>query len=301
MRRATSAPMLVVEAFILVACLGGFQPGWLTPGGVAAWQRTLPPTMLALVALLLRDAYRTTDRWTAARAACDILAVTVSIGLSQALVGLLASRGTISPDWRVAPFWLYGGMLFALMMLFILRTGVDLVAPAPAGQGRDVGHVVRDYQAFRTNVRVKNWVENGVLAIIVAIGLWADLRARPVVAAIGFAWGGLTLALIAYNLARGAPRPLPREAGLRGVVDLYRHALERQRRAIRFVWWWYYVPLFAGLGANLVAPGVRAGAPLPAFAGLACVAALATGIARLNRERTRQLERKSAELGLLAA
>jgi hypothetical protein len=302
MRRATSGPKLMLEAFILFATLGGFHAAWLTTGSVSAWQRALPPTLAGLAALLLRDAYRTTDRWTARRALWDIVAVTLAIAVSQACVGLLASLGAISPDWRLPSLWLYGGIFGGLMMLFILRTGVDLVSATPSGAlgSPNTQELEADYLHFQANVRFKNWTENTALAILVALGCWLDLGARPIVAAIGFAWNGLTLALMAYNLTRGRPKPLPSSLELPDIASFYRSELERQRRAIRFVWWWYFVPLYAGLVTNLITPGLRDNRPLLTATGVGSLALLMATIAHVNRARRRQLEDKIAELSAIA-
>lgn len=303
MRRATSAPVLLLEAYILFASLGGFEAAWLTQGDVAAWQRALLPTGAGLLALLLRDAYRTTDRWTAGRAGWDILAVSLAIAASQLCFQRLASIGAISADWRLPPIWLYGGTVLALMITFILRTGVDLVTPFPPQvmAGPTARNLEDDYRRFAANVGFKNWTENGALAIMIPVAFWFDWHARPVVATVGYGWIAITLALIAYNLTIGRPKPLPHGTSLPNVADFYRAELARQCRAIRFVWWWYFIPLFAGLITNLIAPGLRDSRPLLAIAGFAFAFALAATIDGVNRGRRRQLEDKITQVSAIRA
>jgi len=57
-RRATYLPMFGLQAFALFACLGGFDAQTSVP---PMWARAAIPTSLALVTLLLRDAYRSSD------------------------------------------------------------------------------------------------------------------------------------------------------------------------------------------------------------------------------------------------
>lgn len=297
MRRATNAPMFALQAYILFASFGGFEPAGRGEG-VPMWQRVLVVTVPSLIMLLLRDAYRTTDRWTLGRAAADALAVVVAILASQAAVIALAAAGVIDPSWRMPVGWLFGGIVFSLMMLFIMRTGVELAATDPRLAASEP-MVDQDYERFRQNVRFKNAVETGALSLIVAVALWFCSTARPLVAAIGFSWIALTLLMVAHNLTRGRVRPLSGDLGLTDKIAFYRGELVRQRGAIRFVWWWYFVPLFAGLGTNLIVPGLIAHQPAMMLGGIGCVALLGYVIGKVNKDRRRQIEDKIAVLDAL--
>ncbi|MEO8307956.1 MAG: hypothetical protein ABI616_07940 [Pseudomonadota bacterium] len=303
MRRATSGPMLLLEAFIVFASLGGFQPTDLTRGPVPASASTAIATIAGLVALLLRDAYRTTNRWTVVRALYDLVALVLAIMASQAVLMALAHSGLIDSSWRMPGLWLFGGMVFALTMLFILRTGVDLVGAAPWLECPDANaaDLCKDYAAFRSKVVFKNSVETIALTLLVAVAFWFDLHARPVVAGIGFTWIGLTLLLMTYNLTRGRVSPMDEQSDIGKIITQYRKELDRQRRAIRFVWWWYFVALFAGLFINLLIPGIIQGRYVQAIAGVACILLLAYSIIKVNKQRRVQLADKIAALDRIVA
>jgi purine-cytosine permease-like protein len=53
---------------------------------------------------------------------------------------------------------------------------------------------------------------------------------------------------VAYQLHRkGSAKTLPEDCGFECCVDFHRRELERQRDALRSVWWWYLGPLVPGL------------------------------------------------------
>jgi len=280
-RRQTNGPLLMLQAFTIFASFGGFEPRF------DAALRSLIATLPAIAALLLRAAYRSGDAWTGARAMGDLLWMLVAVLASQLI--MLA----IHPTLALPPGFLIGGLAFALVMLMVLRSGTDLVT------GRTgPGAVEEDYGIFRQRVRMKNLIEAGLLAPLLAIAFWFATTARPVVAAIGFGWVALTLLLILLNMSR-RPRVMPAALPMPGKLAFYRGQIARQRGLIGLSWWCYFVPLFGGLGVNLILRTVAAGQDGIATGGIACIALLAFILMRANRDRERQLGAKIAALDRL--
>lgn len=291
-RRSTNGALLGLQAFTLFASLGGFEP---THDGSAVPMsaRAALVTLTAIAMMLLRNAYRATDLWTARRALGDMLCVLAAVTLSQ-IAFLLGD----TPGWRVPLPWLIGGLIFQLLMLPILRAGVDLAprdmrlalstAPAPA--------LAQDYQRFHRNVRFKNAAENGVLSLLVVVTLWFGTTAKPLVAGVCFGWAAMTLILVAHNLWRGHSRAMPAAIDLPAMLAFYRGELDRQGSAIGLTWWWYFVPLFAGLALNMILRGLFGGQPELALVGAGSILLLAMLIARVNDDRRRQLGEKKTIL-----
>jgi len=291
-RRSTNGPLFGLQAFTLFASLGGFEPA-IDGSPVPMSARALIATLVAMVMLLLRNAYRATNLWTAMRAVGDVLCVLLAVGLSQLLLILLGE-----PAWRLPMGWLIGGLVFQLLLLPILRAGVDL-APRDmhlALGSAPVSAVLQDYQRFRRNVRFKNAAENGVLTLLVAVTLWFGTTAKPLVAGVCFGWAAMTLILVAHNLWRGHSRAMPAALDLPAMLAFYRGELDRQGSAIGLTWWWYFVPLFAGLALNMILRGLFGGRPELALIGAGGIALLAIMIARVNQDRRRQLGEKKAIL-----
>jgi hypothetical protein len=79
--------------------------------------------------------------------------------------------------------------------------------------------------------------------------------------------------------------------------SLYRSELAKLRRIRRFLWWWYFVPLFVGLVTNLIAPGVAASQPTRILLGVGSGLLLCLCIAGLNHDRNRRVQERIDTLG----
>lgn len=134
---------------------------------------------------------------------------------------------------------------------------------------------------------------------VVAIGLNHAFRMAPLwayagtpLAAIGFTWIAGSLFLVAYIATRCSARPMPARIDFASARASYGAELQKQRHLLRSVWWWYLLPLFAGLATNLIVPGIVQRQPLRAALGFLAFGLLAYFIARLNRTRRRRLQEK---------
>ncbi|MBO9670019.1 MAG: hypothetical protein J7485_05840 [Sphingobium sp.] len=285
-RRQTNGPLFLLQAFTIFASFGGFEPSFGAPG-LPMSVRALCATIPALATLLLRAAYRPTDDWTGSRAASDLLWTLIAV-LGGQLLALL-----IHPPLAVPTGFFVGGLSFSLAMLLVLRSGLYLVT----GTAR-LDAVEQDYERFNRRIRFKNNIEIGLLLPLLGVAFWFATIAVPIVAAIDLIWIALTLLLILLNIAR-RPRPMPMTLPPAGKLAFYRGQLARQRHVVGLAWWWYFFPLFGGLGVNLVLRATIAGQRDIALGGIACMTVLAFTIARANRERRRELGAKIAALNRL--
>jgi hypothetical protein len=104
---------------------------------------------------------------------------------------------------------------------------------------------------------------------------------------------------VTFLAAKGAARPIPPGLGFTSLQLLYMRELARQHRVRRFMWWWYFVPLFLGLTIHLVLHGIRTEQPLLSLLGVVVDLVLGSCITRLNRDRGRSVQEKIGALASL--
>jgi len=303
-RRSTSFPLAATQAIILFGCLGGFvAPADPRASVIPAprWEAAAVAAMAGLVALLLRDAYRATERWTIQRGFFDIVTVTGCMALSQAVLAVLVTAADLSPGWLLPSIRALLFAITALPGLLVLRLVLGLdgdVRFSGAESQSSAADIVRDYREFEARVRTRNAVFIGTLLMLVAAAGFLWLFVKPPL--VGYAFLVGHLCVIAYVAAKGAARTMPAGIGFAEARAQYRRELDRQRRLFRPLLWWWLLPLFLGIAIQAVAPGIRSGeAPRIAF-GIAAVLLLAIAIAMLNRDRTRKFRAKLATLAELA-
>ena len=301
-RRSTNLPLLATQAILLFGCLGGFvaaEGPRTTAVDAPRWEGAAFAAAAALIGLLLRDAYRKTEEWSATRGVFDIVTVALCVLLSQALVA-----GAASPDWLLSPTRALLFAISALPGLFVLRLVLGLdgdlrLSSVTAGDAPSADDLMRDYRAFERRVRVRNAAFVGAGLFIVATGaafLWHFVNPPP----IGYLFvAGHTL-IVAYIVLMGGARTMPQAIGLTAALTHYRGELDRQRRLFRFIWWWFLLPLFLGIAMQAIAPGIESGEMMRAAFGTAVVLLLAVFVAMLNRDRARKFQAKIATLATLA-
>jgi len=301
-RRSTNLPLLATQAVLLFGCLGGFvakEGPRASAIDAPTWQGAALAATAALIGLVLRDAYRKTERWSARRGVFDIVTVVSCVLLSQALIAVAAS-----PDWLLSPTRALLFAISALPGLFVLRLvlGLDgdlrLSSPS-AGDAPSVDDLARDYQAFAHRARVRNGVFVAAGLFIVTTGaafLWYFVNPPPV----GYLFVAGHVLVVAYIVLMGAARPMPQAIGFIAAAAHYRGELDRQRRLFRFMWWWFLLPLFLGIAMQAITPGLRSGEILRTLFGTAAVLLLVVFVAMLNRDRARKFQAKIATLSKLA-
>jgi hypothetical protein len=306
-RRSSSAPILGLQAFILFACFDGFE---IIPRNVPLWATAAVPTLAALLGLVTRDVYRKTDRRTIRRGLLDVVTAALCILFSEGVLAGLAAARHLSPDW-VLPGRLAISGAMGLPILYILRMGPRLIADADAsiGPGRNwaaispfepsAAEFALDYHEFERRARWRNRAEVGAGLTTISVAIFFLCRFKPSVAPLGWAFLSCYGCIVALLAANGAVRPSPPGLGFTSLQLLYIRELARQHRVRRFMWWWYFVPLFLGLTIHLVLHGIRSEQPLLSLLGVVVALVLGSCITRLNRDRGRSVQEKIGALASL--
>ena len=260
-RRNTNVPLLGIAAFTLFVSFGGFQ---VVGAAIDAprWARAAVPVIAALLGLLLRDAYRASEQRPARRAGFDVATVIACVLLCEAvLAGLIAGRG-LSPDWLLV-FPLRRVIITALSvaMLFALRMAADYRLPCANGE-ISADDLVREFHEFERGVRWRRRREiiGAAGGIVVASAFF--LRAIALPLQIGWA-GSLALALLLtwFLASKTSVKPMPEPASFASSLAYYRGQLERQRRLLRTVAWWWLLPMLPALAGELIAGGAANAQP----------------------------------------
>ena len=82
----------------------------------------------------------------------------------------------------------------------------------------------------------------------------------------------------------------------------YRRELVRQYRLVLHAWWWYVLPMFAGLSLRLLGETLRRGESIDAFlwsAMFLATVAVSLVAVTLNLAAARDLKRQIVELGVV--
>lgn len=255
-RRNTNVPLLGVQALLLFFCFGGF----VTSADAAAldvprWLRAALPTLIALSALLLRDAYRENAEHPAWRAAFDVLIVFLSVVVSQILLAALNIAEILNENWILSPRRaIVAGA--GLPMLYCLRLAANYRLPSIGDEmsREDLG---RDFQRFERNIRWRNRaIAIGGITAVSTAGPGLFLQAAGLPAQIGWAVafaGGLLVA--GYIFFKSSVKPMPAEMGFTSSLAFYRGELERQSKILRSVWWWYLLSIVPAIVGAAIGAG----------------------------------------------
>jgi hypothetical protein len=285
-RRSTEAPMLMLQAFILLACLGGFHP---RHDAAPFWAVSGIPAVVAFLVLVLRDVYRTQEQRTTRRAIMDTaIAACAMVGV-EGVIFLLAQAGLVQSGWVLDKGFSILGTL-SLPVLCVLR-----VSPALGREDRrprdpmSAGAIVDDYQRFARGVRWRNRVEVGACLATAAMTAYVVVQTKPWVAPLSWVMFTGFVSIGVYLLVRGSAKALPAGEQIDELRGLYAQELKRQHRLRSFMWWWWLNPLFAGLFTNFVMVGARHSDAYPVLMGLGFIYLLGYAIHRLNVSRGRSV------------
>ncbi len=298
-RRTTTFAAFGLQALILFGCMGGFDLSQL-PRDVPLWARAALPSLVAIAILVLRDAYRTVDGWSAGRALRDILAITAAVLLCQLIAMALAGAGMISPHWVFSPNRAVVAVLSILPALFVFRLGLGLDGDSrlqePLGT-LSAAELRSDYARFRTRVRTRNLLEVSIFGLG-ACGGALFLIFTPGIGdrAIEWCWPAGQLMVSWYLLSGASARAMPDHAPFATLVAFYTREIARQRRHVRVIWWWYLWPLCIGVGL----PALARASESPAFGalGLGSIALVVGFVAWFTRNRARDFQE---EMDILSA
>lgn len=299
MRRTARFSLLGLQTFILFACFGGFETSIrIVP--VPHWAQAAVPTLAALIATMLRDAYRRKEHRTLHRAVLDTAVAAVCIAASQVMLAVLIAAGALGAGWVLPPPLIALGTL-ALPILFVLRAGTGLeetVAPAIHDGALSAQELGQDYRQFQRHVGWRNRAEVAALIAVIAVSTWFLLRFNPPVARAGWTTEFLCALLAIYLGISGSAHPMPSDPGFDSLRARYQAELRRQCQLRRLMWWFWLAPLFLGLIIKWLVRGYLQGQQLRAMLGIGMVIMLGVCVACLNLDRARQVQNR---IGLLAS
>jgi hypothetical protein len=294
-RRSSSLPVLGLQAFILFACLGGFV---VDVTGPPMWAIAAIPTAAAFTGLVLRDAYRGTDRRSIRRATFDAATAIVCVAATQATLALLIAMADLDRRWVLTPQI----VVLALLAIPMLRFGLGLDDESrfrATDNGMSMPDLANDYGRFQRRVRGRTIAELAAGVFCMALSAYFLWRFKPVVAPYGWAMlAGHTVAMSCIAI-QGWVRPIPAEASFSRSLEFYGRELGRLRHMRRYLWWWYFAPLFVGLTTNLIAPGIAASQPARILLGVGSGLLLCLCIAGLNHDRNRRVQERIDALGVI--
>jgi hypothetical protein len=283
-RRNANLPLLALQGVFLFACL-------ISLG--------LPPakadffTLLAILALLLRDAYQPVK--------CPATGIAI---LQAQAVSLLS---TFYIYWRAGGHQIQHPQLFVLFISAVLPFSMPVMGMLRASlilhrerQWRlpdgdmALEEIARDYRRFAQRMRRANRIEIAALFLAMAIGAGFILYIHPLHAAAGWALLSLFASAAAWLLVRGTAPALPRGADFAALRTLYKHELARQNQIRRFMWWLWLTP-----GLALFVAMMSAGQPLLTVLGTVWIALAGFCIATFNRERSGFVSEQIGALALM--
>ncbi|ASG24916.1 hypothetical protein [Nitrospirillum viridazoti] len=292
MGNQTTQPSIAIvglQTFILAACMGLLTQ---TPDAhpIAEWGRSIVLVGTGLTGLILRTRYRG-EGSPLRRGLLDAMTAGVCVLLAQAaLMGLIAS-GILGPDW-VLPGHLRVLAVVAPPILCLVGATETRVRIAPLPHNR----LIQDYGRFETRVRRRNYAEMMALTIIILLTAFYALRFHPMVEPLSWTFVTLYTAVLLYLVFRGEVRPLL-PVGEDMMRVHYGAELRRQHRLRGALWWFWFIPLFAGLLTN-AALGVLKGQIVFAVAHALGIVGLAYFIVRLNRDRERAVRQQVSSLAI---
>jgi hypothetical protein len=289
-RLATEPSLFLLISFTLVASLGGLEPG-RAEVGVSVPLKALATALPSLVTLLLRNAYRQKETWGGARAVGDVVWLGIALLLSRTAVALTA------PSYALPIGWLIGGFVFTAIVMVLLRSGLEVSNTGLRPGLAEVADPRDDFARFRCNAKLHSGIEVGALGTIAGVAAWFGLTAdRPIVSLIAGVWAAMTLLLVVHRWLRGGTHAVPETLTVRQALTEYVGELKRQRAASSLAWWWYFMPLFVGIGFSTIAFGLIAQRPLATITGVAASVAFAAMIVRVSARRRERLTEKITQL-----
>jgi hypothetical protein len=288
--------MQILPAFV---AFGGLRPAF-DDTGVSGWARAVAPTICVAIALVLRDAYRSTAPWSSRHAAVDATVAVVCALLSQGALAIAR------PELTVTGWPLVGGSVAILVVLFFLRNAMppesvfQLSVAANGRLSRD--HLLREVRSFEQRIRRRNRGEvlAGVLVIVgFAVFLW---RGPDLLMRIGHGLAMAGALFIVFRIrTRAVGHPILTNAAQSVVIAAYRRELEHQRHLLRTVTWWYLLPLLPGMVVLTIGQAIARSQPAPALRVFGLFLLIAMLTRQLNLRAASKLQQKIDTLSAVAA
>jgi len=278
-RRTSTLSAVFIQVFALSVAFAA-----ASRGGV----RAVAPVLGAMIALVLRDAYKMCISISAKQVAVDMLVGAGGVLVSQAILALALPQVAI-PLRGYAGFAGFG-------LIYLLRLQSPTLGAVP---NHTVARVPSTHDALVTEVRLHERMGKRARLIEVVVGIGIALfflrplsTAPNIFLAVGFALGSLSALYVAVIMMWNRSRPMPDGLGFGPSIEYYRQELIRQHKWVRTMWMWYFLPFVPGftfitIGATIEAAG--RGRPLW---GGAVMAAVLVGVLVAAHVGTRSMARK---------
>jgi hypothetical protein len=241
-----------------------------------------------MIALVLRDAYRTRMSVSAKQVTVDMLIGAGGVLISQAIVALTVPQLAI-PLRGYAGFAGFG-------LIYLLRLQSPTLGAVP---NQAVARVPATLEALVTEVRLHERMGKrarlieAVVGVAIALFFLRPLSTAPnVFLATGFALGSLSALYVAVIMLWNRSRPMPDGLGFGPSMEYYRQELIRQHKWVRTMWLWYFLPFVPGLTLVTIGATIEAaGRGRPLWGG-AVMAAVLAGVFMAAYAGSRSMARK---------
>lgn len=270
-RRTTNLPLLAIPAFLFMVNFGAGAPEHF-------WIRGGVPTIVALIGLVLRDAYRVPDASQPWRRGLVDIAVVIACASAVQIVFAFAQ-----PEWLIAR----GGVArsaIVLAIFYLVRvqnpTGGVYPSRAAHGAALSIDDLRREVRLYEQGTRRAIGIELATAAVVVIAftGIALFATDAPALIRIGFALGAAGALFVATCMwPRWRWPPVSADRGFADTVGQYRARLEHQHHSLRTMWRWYGLPLSAGPMVMFGGAALTASQPVIAVAGV-ILGFLAVGI-----------------------
>jgi hypothetical protein len=289
-RRTSTLASVVIHTFLLFVSLG---VGTGRPSG-----KIVAPLAGALLAFVLRDAYKRGLSISAKQVGADALFGACGLLTSQALLALTLPH-------QLLPISAYSVLLAAFGVIFLVR----LQNPNLAGVSRKaMAQVPATLDALVTEVRLFERMTRRAVRIEAVTGMViAAFFIMPLISApnwalrIGWALASAYGLYVAAVVTKLRTESMPDGLEFKDALEHYRSELVRQHHHIRTLWRWYILPMAPGMTFIIVGSAIEAsklGRPLwPAFMMAAILAGLGAVIHLSTNGTARKLQVRIDALG----
>jgi hypothetical protein len=292
-RRTSSASSVVIHAFLLFVSLG------------AGARRLWPAVMAAcgaLLAFVVRDAYRRVVSVSLAQVGVDLLFGVAGVLGSQVIAALVV------PD-QILPLRAYAVGLAGLGVVFLLRLqnpGLGVVSrPTLTRPPATREALVAEIRLFERMSRRGYAIEAVTGIALAAFFIVPMVNAPNWVLRVGWALGAVYALYVAVVMMKRQAPPMSDRLEFGAALAHYRSALERRQRQVQTLWRWYLMPMVPALilivaGATIEA--AKKGRPLwPALIMVALMAGMGVVIHLSTQGWARKLQIRIDTLGSIRA
>jgi len=288
-RRTSTAASVVIHVFLLFTSLG--------PGARRLWPAVVAVSG-ALLAFVLRDAYRRGVSISVKQVSVDVLFGAAGLIASQAIVAL------VSPG-LLLPLPAYSIGLAGFGVLFLLRlqnpnlgsVPRQALTHVPATRESLVGEIRLFERMSRRGYRIEALVGVALAGFFIV----PMVNAPNVVLRIGWALGAAYALYVAVVVTKLQSPPMPDGLELGAALAHYLDALERRRHQIETLWRWYLMPIVPGMSFIVAGATIEAskkGRPLwPALVIIALMAGMGIVIHTSTRGWARTIRLRIDTLG----